>query len=352
MEEVQLGEKKPNILRRIYGKQYKYLMIVSFAILILAISQLSYQMIATGSPFEKSVDLKGGIILEVNRQYNPIELEKFLIEQYPKNDINVRLSADKLIIEADIAPENEAELVSTVEKKVGKLTEDDYSSTLMGPSLSASFFRETSRSIIIAFLFMGMVVFWYFSAGLKEKLIVLLLTIVIISLVVVNKSSSLPLTIVSIILAILLIYLYIRYSIPSFAVVLCAFSDIIFTLAVVNILGIKIGTAGIAAFLMLIGYSVDTDILLSTRVLKRTGGTVLDRTIGAAKTGLMMSATTIIAVAIALAFVLSLDIKQIMVIVLIGLCADLIFTWLQNAGLLRWYIERKSKKEGIEHVQA
>lgn len=133
MEEVQLGEKKPNILRRIYGKQYKYLMIVSFAILILAISQLSYQMIATGSPFEKSVDLKGGIILEVNRQYNPIELEKFLIEQYPKNDINVRLSADKLIIEADIAPENEAELVSTVEKKVGKLTEDDYSSTLIGP---------------------------------------------------------------------------------------------------------------------------------------------------------------------------------------------------------------------------
>ena len=40
-------------------------------------------------------------------------------------------------------------------------------------------------------------------------------------------------------------------------------------LALIDFLGIEISAAGIAAFLMLIGYSVDTDILLTSRALKR-----------------------------------------------------------------------------------
>ena len=33
--------------------------------------------------------------------------------------------------------------------------------------------------------------------------------------------------------------------------------------------------------------------------------------------------------------------KQIMLILLIGLLADIINTWIQNAGILRWYMEGK-----------
>jgi len=49
------------------------------------------------------------------------------------------------------------------------------------------------------------------------------------------------------------------------AVVISAFADIVMTLALVDILGLKISTAGIVAFLMLIGYSVDTDILFNNK---------------------------------------------------------------------------------------
>ena len=93
---------------------------------------------------------------------------------------------------------------------------------------------------------------------------------------------------------------------------------------------------------MLIGYSVDTDILLSTRVLKRKEGSVLDKTVDAAKTGLMMSLTAIAAVLIALIFTQSSVLKEIMIIIIIGLLADIIYTWIQNAGILRWYLERKN----------
>ena len=127
--------------------------------------------------------------------------------------------------------------------------------------------------------------------------------------------------------------------------ILAAASDIVVTLAIFNLTGIKLSTAGIAAFLMLIGYSVDTDILLSTRVLKRVGdGPVMERIYGAMKTGLTMSATTLTAILVAMIFAQSEVIKQIMIILFIGLLVDLVMTWLQNTGILRLYLERKGKK--------
>jgi preprotein translocase subunit SecF len=38
------------------------------------------------------------------------------------------------------------------------------------------------------------------------------------------------------------------------------------------------------------------------------------------------------------------DIKQIMVILLIGLIVDVVVTWLQNASFCRWYVDTQAKK--------
>ena len=186
----------------------------------------------------------------------------------------------------------EEELVNAVKERIPNI-ENNYSIESIGASLGDQFFRQTIQAVIIAFVFMAIVVFFYF-----------------------------------------------RTLIPSAAVVLAAFSDIIMTLAVIDLIGVKLSTAGVAAFLMLIGYSVDTDILLSTRVLKNNEGSVYKRVISAMKTGMVMNVTTLAAVLIALLFTESEVIKQIMTILFIGLLADLINTWLQNAGILRWYLEK------------
>lgn len=78
-----------------------------------------------------------------------------------------------------------------------------------------------------------------------------------------------------------------------------ALSDIVVTVAVINILGIKMGTAGIAALLMLIGYSIDTDIMLTTKVLKRKDTSIHKAVRKAFKTGMTMTLTTIAAVTVA-----------------------------------------------------
>lgn len=290
---------KKSYIKNLYENKYKVLLVVPFLMLILALSQISYQMITTGDFINKGVSLKGGITINVQRAVDSQDLQSDLREVYPDADINVRIlsrAGDQIGVLVEASDVESKDFVDTVVGMFDGLDEEEYSVEAMGSSLGESFFRETFIAIIFAFLFMAIVVFAYF-----------------------------------------------RTVVPSMAVVLSAFSDIVTTVAIVNITGMKLGTAGIAAFLMLIGYSVDTDILLSTKVLKRKEGSVIDGIYTAMKTGLTMSITTMVALSVALIFTQSVVLKQIMIILLIGLVIDLVNTWIQNAGILRLYLERKDK---------
>ncbi len=309
-------EKKPFNLRNFYDKEYKKLLLIPLILLFLAIFSIAFQTIKTGDFINRDVTLKGGLTITIplEKQIDVIELQNYLSKQFVSNDMSVRKlkragSDIGIIIDSDIDGAKKSEIDLLI-KKIGekldiKLEEGKYTAEFIGSSLGASFFNETFRALLLAFLFMSIVVFFYF-----------------------------------------------RTPIPSLAVILAAFSDMVITLAVVNLMGIKISTAGIAAFLMLIGYSVDTDILLTTRVLKRKEGTEMDRVISAFKTGIMMTLTALVAVTAALIFTDSEVIRQIMVILFIGLLADIINTWIQNVGILRLYLERKHKKMATPNEQA
>ena len=290
-------------LKDIYEQKYKVLLLIPFIILVLAILQIGIQTAVTGDFVNKGITLKGGssITLDKTDIVNVEELELFLQEKFPKADINVRTisSAGQVVsVAVDSDAQENAEINALTKAIADKysLGKGDYSIEVMGSALGNSFFKQTFMALIIAFLLMGVVVLIYF-----------------------------------------------RTIVPSLAVILAALSDIIVTLSIFNLTGIKLSTAGIAAFLMLIGYSVDTDILLSTRLLKRKEGTVMERVYGAMKTGLTMSTTTLVAIGVALIFVESEVVKQIMIILFIGLLVDLLMTWIQNVGILRMYIERKRK---------
>jgi preprotein translocase subunit SecF len=147
-----------------------------------------------------------------------------------------------------------------------------------------------------------------------------------------------------------------RQPIVSGIVVLCALSDIMIAAASMNLTGVKLSLGTVAALLMLIGYSVDTDILLSLRVLKRKG-TVEEKIKGAMGTGLMMTGTSIAAV-LALFLVSNLlyrfvpsftrmdIIADISTVLIFGLLADIFNTWITNAQALRWYVNRPKKAVG------
>ena len=132
----------------------------------------------------------------------------------------------------------------------------------------------------------------------------------------------------------------------SVAVVISAISDIIITAAIMDVVGITLSLGTTAALLMLIGYSVDSDILLTTRLLKRKGK-LEEKMYGAFRTGIIMTSTTFTAVFAM--FVVSavgnvVIIRDISAVLLIGLAVDVMNTWMLNAGLLKWYMTRGGRK--------
>lgn len=287
-------------LKDIYVKKYKLLMIIPVLLLVLAFAQIIGQYVVTGDFVNKGISLQGGVSVTIPEgTADVLILQDALSSAFPEGDILVRkfTQAKGIVVDAsDVASEA---LVSEIKIQLGELSQEEYSVEEIGSSLGASFFKETFFAIFLAFIFMGIIVFITF-----------------------------------------------RTFIPSIAVILAAFSDIVVTLAIFNLTGMKLSTAGIAAFLMLIGYSVDTDILLSTHLLKRKhAGSIMDRLKSAFKTGIMMSVTTIAAITVALFFATSETIKQIMIILLIGLLLDLVMTWIQNAGILRMYLEKKHGRD-------
>ena len=333
-----------------YDRYYKPLLILPLLLLVLAIAVIAIQTATTGDFIHRGVNLKGGLVVTISSPTVDGELlAQRLRLTFPDQDIESRTlesagSQVAVTISSDLDPADDR-LLNTFLAAVAKgaqVPQDELSTETIGSSLGATFFQQTSKALFIAFLFMGLVVFLYFSDAKRVKFIAFLATLVA-SIFMYNVASWT--NIVALLLGVAIIGLYARYNIPSVAVILAAFSDIVVTLAVIDLMGMKLSTAGIAAFLMLIGYSVDTDILLSTRVLKRSGGTVYDRIVSAVKTGLTMNFTTMAAVVVALILAESEVITQIMTILLIGLLADMINTWFQNAGILRWHLERVEQRE-------
>lgn len=297
-------EKFKQKFKHIYETKYKLLLLIPILMVVFAAVQIGTQYAQTGEFVHKGISLKGGSTITVtnleNVDYN--NLEPQLIQEFPQSEITLRTltSAGKVTavaIDSNIQDKEEIDaLLQSLESKTG-LTAQDYSVEIIGSSLGDAFFSQMVRALLIAFLLMSIVVFIYF-----------------------------------------------RNFIPSVAVIAAAFSDILVTLAIFNLTGLKLNTAGVAAFLMLIGFSVDTDMVLSTRVLKRTEGTVMERVYSATNTGMTMIFTMLVAILTTLIFVQSEVIKQIMIILLIGTLVDFIMTWIQNVGILRLYLERKSHK--------
>lgn len=295
---------------KIYHDYYKQLLIIPFVMLIAALVIIGITIATTGDFVSKGISLKGGTELTLTSDYlpdnfDPVDFEAKLKSELPNSDVSIRIQRELtefkgVIVGVDLTTPEELETLKTAIINVIPTMNSEILGSNMnttGSALGDAFFKQVAIAVVVAFLLMAIVVFWRF-----------------------------------------------RVFVPSFAVVLAAFSDIVVTIAIIDLFGIKLSTAGVAAFLMLIGYSVDTDILLSTRVLKEKEGTVYERVVSAVKTGLTMNITTMAALVVGLFVARSEVITQIMLILLIGLCVDMINTWFQNAGILRMYAEKKLEK--------
>jgi preprotein translocase subunit SecF len=282
-----------------YDKYYKIMLFVPVAFLIFCLFYLASLYSTQGDVIYKDSSLAGGTIVTLNEEVDVSALESFL--QSRLQEVHVRTIADiatgkeiAVLIDSPATPE---ELKPVIEEFIDHpLTTENSSIEFSGPSLGDSFYKQLIIAVIISFVLMSIVIFILFKT-----------------------------------------------FVPSIAVIFAAFADIVMTLAFVDLLGVRLSVAGIAAFLMLIGYSVDTDILLTTRVLKNRGTSVNQRIYSSFKTGIFMTLTGLAAVIPAFLLITGLpdSFRQIFLIMAVGLFADIINTWLTNASIIKWYADYK-----------
>ncbi len=278
-----------------YDKWYKTLLVIPIIVMILSLGYLAYFYSVNHDFVLKDTSLSGGTTVTLQGNLASEELESSLKSNF--SDISIRRLTDittgkikSIIIETSASPD---EIKSAIENFLGyKLSDENLTIEFTGSSLSKSFYNQLIMALIISFVLMSITIFIIF-----------------------------------------------RTFIPSIAVIFAVLGDIIIPLAIINFFGMRVSAAGIAAFLMLIGYSVDTDILLTTRALKTKGGTLNNRIYRAFKTGTFITMTALIAVIPSFLVMSGLpdSFRQIFIILSIGLCADVFNTWLTNASLIKWY---------------
>ena len=290
-------KKLAELYDRLLDRPY-FMLASSLFLLLIFMSILAYNYTTRGEIFQKGLDFSGGtqIVVIMKDDFDLGELTSMMRERFGRDVIVKKAkSSDQYLLVVESQGEMRKEDVLSLLEKKG-YSHEDASVYAVSAAVSSAFWKQAIKAFIIAFVGMALVVFITF-----------------------------------------------RVPLPSIAIILAAVSDIVAAIALMNLLGIKMTLATFSALLILLGYSVDTDILLSTRVLKRGVGSVNERIKDSVKTGLTMTTTSILAMVALHLLTPSETLKQLSAVIIFGLCADIPFTWIQNASLLKIYLERGGK---------
>ncbi len=274
---------------------------IPLVIFVISLLILGFSFYTTGSPVKLGVEFTGGTTVTVVSELSYEAVQQEFTSQFPETPPFSARDAGGGRVKLQFGPMSEAQqtqLNDYISANYGNDVSLKQVSAYIGENLQHS----AVKAVIYAFLGMAVIVFFIFKS-----------------------------------------------VVPSAAVVLSAASDIIIAATLMDLFGIALSLGTVAALLMLIGYSVDSDILLTTRLLKRRGDTE-EKIRAAMKTGLTMTSTTMAAF-----FVLFLVstfaglissfskidiISDISAVLLFGLVTDLMNTWMLNTGILKWHLAR------------
>ncbi|MFI5383611.1 MAG: protein translocase subunit SecF [Methanosarcina thermophila] len=274
----------------------RQLLAIPLAILAVSLVILLVSFMSSGSPVDLGMEFQGGTQISVETTDSPAKLE----EMYSSYDItDVRQAGSRVVMQFGVMDkEQQRQLENDITSRYSNVQIQQ-----VGPIYGRDLQVQAVRALIISFIGMSLVAFLLF-----------------------------------------------RTLIPSLAIILSAFSDIMIAAAFMKVAGIELSLGTLSALLMLIGYSVDSDILLTNRVLKRRG-TIEEKISRAMQTGITMTTTTLAALAVMYivstysylvipSFTQITLLSQISIVLIAGLIADMMNTWLLNTGILRWYVSK------------
>lgn len=280
-----------------YANNYKKLFILPIITFLVMTLVFVNNYNTRGELFRKDLDLSGGTVITI---YD-VEFSEDLKDSFEKREMVVReiysVTGGELvatIVEADseILPEDLVFLVNQTFPNV------DYDLRTVGPSMGESFMKSANKAILMSFLLMGLILAAIF-----------------------------------------------RQPIVAFTVILSGFLNVYEAAALMTVVGIKLSPHTIGALLLLLGWSVDSEVLFDSKIFKTREGSAIDSALEAMKTAMTMSAA-VFAILIALYFVSSARmVREIAVVLLFGAFFDIINTWFQSLSTVLWFVEKQEAKK-------
>ncbi|MFC6824077.1 protein translocase subunit SecF [Halopelagius fulvigenes] len=271
---------------------------VPLAVLVVALLVIAGWYVATGAPVNQGIEFTGGTEIQVAVDAPPAQAEQQIRQAFTAEPESIRsVPTENTYIVTFQSEDGSSVNPSQLERQAEQAGFEIRAISSVSPSFGGDTQTLALGGVVVAFLGMSLLVFAMF-----------------------------------------------RTFVPSIAVVISAFSDIVIPLALMNVLGIELSLGTVAALLMLIGYSVDSDILLNNHILRRSGD-FYESTYRAMRTGVTMTLTSIAAMIVmtvtATIFGIQL-LAAIGTVLVFGLSVDLMNTYMLNLSLLRWY-----KYEGV-----
>jgi len=270
----------------------KKLIVTPLALLILAVALLGYGYVSTGSPVALGMDFRGGVAITVNTDQPASsvasDFEEFGVEGTRGMPEGVMLQFGPM------SEERKSRLEQQVSQSYGSYQISTVSE-VFGDELQS----QAVIATLVAFFAMASIVLVLF-----------------------------------------------RRLVPAGTIVVVAMGDILVAAGFMRLVGLNLSLGTVAALLMLIGYAVDSNILLTSRMLKRRGS-ISKRFKSAFKTGAKMATTTLSAIAMLglISYFGGMNvIFEIAAVLFAGLVADFVNTWFLNASVLRTML----RNEGVE----
>jgi len=249
----------------------------------------------TGDFIPKDVDLKGGTLISISTT-EPVDtdtLERVLSKQVGHALVTGLSTSSGYGADIEVESGVDPELVlKTVESSGVEIK--SYTIETIGPELGRMFFKQVMELLFVAYLLMAIAV-----------------------------------------------YLSYRSFYPSFGIVFASIGDVIGAIAFATLAGVKISFAGFAALLMLIAYAVDTNVVLTTEVLRSKKDEFYSKYKKALITGVTITMTITVTMLITQFISTSRLLVNIAQILSLGFINDLIYTWIFNAGILEWRVMKK-----------
>ena len=276
-----------------YSKNYRALMIIPLIVFFMASFAFYTTYKTTGSLFELDIDLSGGTVVTVyttmvpegtKEQFESLELGFREIRSYDGGEL--------IAVAIEGGPQfTREEILSEIQLW---FSDAEYDVKSVGPSMGKSFMRGSILAVGLGFLAMGIILALIF-----------------------------------------------RQPIVAFTVILSGFLNVFETAAFMTFFGVKLAPHTIGALLMLMGWSVDSEVLFDTKILRGGSGDPKKRALHAMKTAMTMSAAIFASLSALYIVSTSTLIKDIALVMMLGAFFDIINTWFQSLSMVLWYAETK-----------